>query len=176
MSWKPLWVLLLLFLVHISLFGTPLTYSLPYPNFFLLSHPLKTCPPLLTSIPTAPAPGCATCEMAVDQGHLVAVLCDRGVMEANRSNPHILVNALKQFKDFRLGYLFQQLSGQLTAITFTRLLEKAIPQKETRMAQGQSHNTTLAGLLTVSSPPWCHCPGHRLSHLHLLMLSEHWQV
>ena len=35
------------------------------------------------------------------------------------------MDALKQFKDFRLGYLSQQLSSQLTAIT--KLLDEAIP-------------------------------------------------
>jgi len=50
----------------------------------------------------------------------VVVLCDRGVTEANKSNPRTLVNALKQFKDLKPGHM----CNQLTSII--KLLEEAI--------------------------------------------------
>lgn len=87
------------------------------PNFSHCYGSQNMPPPLPTATPTAPAPGHAAHKMAGDLGDPVVVLHDRGVMEANKSNPCILVNTLKQFKDFRPSYMSLQLSSQLIAIT-----------------------------------------------------------
>ena len=59
-----------------------------------------------------------------DQGNLAAVLCDKGITEANKSDLCILVNALKLFKDFKAGYHGQATCSQILALT--KLLDEAV--------------------------------------------------
>ena len=78
-----------------------------------------------TSTPGAPTQGRAARRTAVDQGDPVAVLCNKGVTEANKSDLHVLVNALKSLKDvFKAGYHGQAICSQTLAIT--KLLDEAV--------------------------------------------------
>ena len=122
MSWKLLLVSLLLSLVHISFFSTSVSYPPLNPKLLAIS-PLKTCPPP-TSTPGAPTQGRVAHRTVVDQGDLVAVLRDKGVVEANKSDLRILVNALKSFKEFKAGYQSRATCSQILAIT--KLLNEAV--------------------------------------------------
>ena len=70
---------------------------------------------------------------AVDQGDPVAVLHDKGVTEANKSDLQVLVNALKLFKDFKASYHGQATCSQI--LTITKLLNKA------RLAEGSKNSS-----------------------------------
>ena len=77
-----------------------------------------------TSTPSAPVQGHVACRTVVDQGNPVAVLHDKGVMETNKSDPQVLVNALRLFKDLKASYLAQTTCNQI--ITITQFLEEAM--------------------------------------------------
>ena len=78
-----------------------------------------------TSTPGAPTQGRVARRTAVDQGDPVAVLRDKGVTGANKSNLRTLVNVLKSFKDFKAGYHGQAICSQILAVV--KLLDEAVP-------------------------------------------------
>ena len=95
-----------------------------------------------------------------DNGNPVFVLHEKGITEAHKASPQALVNALKQFGDYRKEnkqlLINQAMATQLIAIT--KLLDKAIPQNGTDSdsrpaTQGDIKQVVNRILATIGSLP-----------------------
>ena len=114
-----------------------------------------------SSTPTAPTQASTQRNQpGVDNGNPVSVLCEKGIMEANKASPRALVNVLKQFgnyqKDNKQLFINQTMATQLIAIT--KLLDEAILQDDTDndsrpATQGDIKQAVNSILATIGSRP-----------------------